>query len=123
MKIRQVALGCQDIARAQTFYTQLLKQEPTAVFPGPGMLFYDLEGTRLLLQVDGPKSLIYLEVDDVREEVETLRSQGVKIAIEPHIVFPDPQGLFDKPGNEWLAFIEDTEGNKVGLMSREVITS
>ena len=85
------------------------------------MLFYDLEGTRLLLQVDGPKSLIYLEVEDVREEVELLRSKGITIAIDPHIVFPDPQGVFDKPGSEWLAFIEDTEGNNVGLMSREAL--
>ena len=86
------------------------------------MLFYDLEGTRLLLQEDGPKSLIYLEVEDVREEVELLRSKGITIAIDPHIVFPDPQGVFDKPGNEWLAFIEDTEGNNVGLMSREALS-
>jgi methylmalonyl-CoA/ethylmalonyl-CoA epimerase len=121
MKIRQVSMACQDIDRAQAFYTQLLKQEPTAVFPGPGMLFYDLSGTRLLLQVDGANSFVYLEVEDVREEVELLRSKGITIAIEPHIVFPDPQGVFDKPGNEWLAFIEDTEGNTVGLMSRELL--
>ena len=114
-------MACQDIDRAQAFYTQLLKQEPTAVFPGPGMLFYDLSGTRLLLQVDGANSFVYLEVEDVREEVELLRSKGITIAIEPHIVFPDPQGVFDKPGNEWLAFIEDTEGNTVGLMSRELL--
>ena len=123
MKIRQVSMACQDIVRAQAFYTQLLKQEPTAVFPGPGMLFYDLSGTRLLLQVDGAKSLVYLEVDDVRSAVDSLRAQGITISIEPHIVFPDPQGVFDKPGNEWLAFIEDTEGNSVGLMSREETTT
>jgi methylmalonyl-CoA/ethylmalonyl-CoA epimerase len=116
-------MACQDIVRAQAFYTQLLEQEPTAVFHGPGMLFYDLSGTRLLFQVDGPKSLVYLEVDDVRSAVNSLRAQGITISIEPHIVFPDPQGVFDKPGNEWLAFIEDTEGNSVGLMSREETTT
>jgi methylmalonyl-CoA/ethylmalonyl-CoA epimerase len=112
-------MGCKDIARAQAFYTQLLKQEPTAVFPNPGMIFYNLEGTRLLIQLDGPSSLVYLSVEDVKAETERLRSQGVKIIEEPHIVFPDPQGLFDTPGNEWLSFIEDSEGNNVGLMSRE----
>jgi methylmalonyl-CoA/ethylmalonyl-CoA epimerase len=45
----------------------------------------------------------------------------VTIEIEPHIVFADPQGIFDTPGNEWLAFIKDSEGNLVGLMSREKI--
>jgi methylmalonyl-CoA/ethylmalonyl-CoA epimerase len=119
MKIRQISMGCKDIVRAQAFYTQLLKQEPTAVFPNPGMIFYNLEGTRLLIQLDGPSSLVYLNVEDVKAETERLRSQGVKIIEEPHIVFPDPQGLFDTPGNEWLSFIEDSEGNNVGLMSRE----
>jgi len=27
---------------------------------------------------------------------------------------------FDTPGNEWLAFIEDSENNLVGLMSRKI---
>jgi methylmalonyl-CoA/ethylmalonyl-CoA epimerase len=119
MKIRQISMGCKDIVRAKAFYTQLLKQEPTAVFPNPGMIFYNLEGTRLLIQLDGPSSLVYLNVEDVKEETERLRNLGVKIIEEPHIVFPDPQGLFDTPGNEWLSFIEDSEGNNVGLMSRE----
>ena len=119
MKIRQVALGCKDLVRAQEFYTQLLSKEPMAVFNPPGFAFFDLGGTRLLLEVGGPASLIYLEVDDVKEETERLRTIGVKIHTEPHIVFPDPQGVFDKPGNEWLSFIEDSEGNIVGLMSRE----
>jgi methylmalonyl-CoA/ethylmalonyl-CoA epimerase len=120
MKIRQISIGCEDIERAQAFYTQILKQEPTAVFTAPGMIFYDLEGTRLLIQRGGGSSLIYIQVEDVKQEVERLRSLGVKISEEPHIVFPDPQGLFDSPGNEWLAFIEDSEGNPVGLMGREV---
>lgn len=122
MKIRQISIGCQDIGRAQAFYTQLVGKEPTAVFPGPGMIFYDLEGTRLLIQRGGGSSLIYLQVEDVNQEIERLRNLGVKVSEEPHIVFPDPQGVFDKPGNEWLAFVEDPEGNPVGLMSREATT-
>jgi methylmalonyl-CoA/ethylmalonyl-CoA epimerase len=121
MKIRQIALGCKDIQRAQEFYTRLLGKEPTAVFNPPGFCFFDLDGTRLLIEVGGPASLIYLEVSDVRESVADLRHRGFKITSDPHIVFPDPTGVFDTPGNEWLAFIEDSEGNPVGLMSREVI--
>ena len=121
MKIRQVAIGCKDLTRAQEFYTKLLGKEPIAVFNPPGFCFFDLDGTRLLIEVSGPASLIYLEVKDVREAVADLRDQGFKITSEPHIVFPDPTGVFDTAGNEWLAFVEDSEGNQVGLMSREVI--
>jgi len=119
MKIRQVALGCKELTRAQDFYTRLLGVEPTAVFNPPGFCFFDLEGTRLLIEVGGPASLIYIEVPDVKAAVSDLRGRGFKITNEPHIVFPDPNGVFDHPGNEWLAFIEDSEGNPVGLMSRE----
>ena len=62
---------------------------------------------------------VYLDVGDVREVIFNLRALGVRIHTEPHVVFPDQDGIFDKPGNEWLAFIEDSEGNLVGLMSRE----
>lgn len=119
MNIRQIAIGCKDVARAQDFYTSLLGKEPTAVFNPPGFIFYDLDGTRLLIEVGGPASLVYLGVDDVRTTVENLRSRGFSITAEPHVVFPDPTGVFDTPGNEWLAFVEDNEGNQIGLMSRE----
>ncbi len=121
MKIRQIAIGCKDFERAQDFYTRLLGMAPTAVFNPPGFCFFDLGGTRLLVEVGGPSSLIYLEVADVRQTVADLRERGFTISSEPHIVFPDPNGIFDTPGNEWLAFVEDSEGNQVGLMSREVI--
>jgi methylmalonyl-CoA/ethylmalonyl-CoA epimerase len=119
MNLRQIALGCEDLTRAQDFYTRLLGKEPIAVFEHPGFCFFDLDGTRLLIEIGGPKSLIYIGVDDVRESIESLRARGFTIKDEPHVVFPDPDGVFDHPGNEWLAFIEDSEGNMVGLMSRE----
>jgi len=119
MKIRQIALGCKDLTRAQEFYEKLLGSKPLAVFNPPGFAFFDLGGTRLLLEIGGPSSLIYLKADDVKVETERLRTLGVKIHTEPHIVFLDSQGFFDQPGNEWLSFIEDSEGNLIGLMSRE----
>lgn len=119
MKFRQVGLYVSNLERAINFYRNLLEIEPIAIFDPPGFAFFDLEGVRLFLDVNAPKSAVYLEVKDVRGEIETLRSRGVRIVNEPHIVFPDPDGIFDQPGNEWLAFIEDSEGNMIGLMSRE----
>ena len=121
MKFRQIGVQITDLDRAVTFYSELLGYEPIAVFNPPGFAFYNMEGVRLFLDVNAPAGLVYLEVEDVRTKVEELRARGVKITTEPHVVFPDEGGLFDAPGNEWLAFFEDSEGNSIGLMSREVL--
>ncbi|MGA0857710.1 MAG: VOC family protein, partial [Candidatus Nanopelagicales bacterium] len=106
MKFRQIGLRVLDIRRAVRFYEDLLEIEPTAVFDAPGFAFFDLNGVRLFLDVNAPPSAIYLEVADVRDSIDRLRNEGIKIVNEPHIVFPDESGIFDVPGNEWLAFIE-----------------
>jgi len=121
MKFRQIGLGCDDLVRAREFYTRLLGKEALATFDPPGFCFFDMDGTRLMIEVGAPRSLIYIEVPDVRTTVADLKERGFNITTEPHVVFPDQGGLFDKPGNEWLAFVEDSEGNNIGLMSREVL--
>ena len=118
-KFRQVAQRVSDVGRAVEFYRGLLGAEPLAVFDPPGFAFFDVDGVRLFLDPNAPSALLYLGVDDVRQTIEQLRAKGHKIHTEPHVVFPDDEGVFDVPGNEWLAFIEDSEGNLVGLMSRE----
>lgn len=121
MKLRQVGQRITDLPRAVAFYSSILGTEPIAVFDPPGFAFFDLAGVRLFLDVNAPSALIYLEVTDVRTTVAELSARGIKIMNEPHVVFPDPAGIFDAPGNEWLAFVEDSEGNMLGLMSREVV--
>jgi methylmalonyl-CoA/ethylmalonyl-CoA epimerase len=121
MKFRQIGLHVINLDRAIDFYKKVLQKEPIARFDPPGFAFFDLSGIRLFLDVNAPKSAVYLEVSDVKSEIPRIRALNVKIINEPHIVFPDPQGLFDIPGNEWLAFFEDSEGNAVGIMSRETI--
>jgi methylmalonyl-CoA/ethylmalonyl-CoA epimerase len=120
MKFRQVAQRIVDLDRAVSFYSELLGKPPIAAFYPPGFGFFDLDGVRLFLDVNAASTLIYLEVKDVRDTIEQLRAKGHMVTTEPHVVFPDDDGLFDAPGNEWLAFIEDSEGNQVGLMSREI---
>lgn len=122
MKFRQVAQKITDVNRAVEFYSQLLSKDPIAVFEQPGFAFFDLDGVRLFLDVNATSSLLYLQVDDVKESIDKLVKLGHKVTTEPHVVFPDSEGLFDQPGNEWLAFIEDTEGNSIGLMSREIVS-
>jgi methylmalonyl-CoA/ethylmalonyl-CoA epimerase len=118
-ELRQVAQRIENLDRAVAFYSRLLGAEPVATFDPPGFAFYSLGGTRLLLEPFAPSAMIYLHVSSVRQRIEELRAEGVEIVSEPHIVFPDPTGVFDVPGDEWLAIIRDSEGNHVGLMSRE----
>ncbi|HZX53944.1 MAG TPA: VOC family protein, partial [Ilumatobacteraceae bacterium] len=102
-----------------TFYTRLLGQPPIATFDPPGLVFFRLGDTRLLLEGGAPSAFIYLRVDDVRATVEQLRNDGVCIAGEPHVIFTDETGLFGTPGlHEWMAFLTDSEGNLVGLASQ-----
>jgi len=118
MKFRQIALGVNDLATAVESYKLILETEPTAVFDPPGFAFFNLDGIRLLLEVDAPRALIYLAVADIDAAIARLRGHGFEVATEPHVVFPDDGGIFDAPGDEMLAFIADGQGNNIGLMSR-----
>ena len=118
MDLIQVAQGVQDLDRATAFYTSLLGEEPLARFDPPGLVFFGLGRTRLLLEVGAPTAMLYLKVDDVRERVETLRRDGVVIDTEPHVIFEHEDDTLGPAGRaEWHAFIRDSEDNLVGLVS------
>jgi methylmalonyl-CoA/ethylmalonyl-CoA epimerase len=75
--------------------------------------------TRLLLDVAARSALIYLAVPDVRTRVEELRASGVVIATEPHPIFTHEDDVLGPAGTtEWHAFVIDSEGNTVGLVSQ-----
>jgi len=119
MILHQVAQHVDDLERATAFYTRLLAEPPVATFDPPGLVFFRLGDTRLLLERGAPSALVYLRVDDVRTTVEQLRADGVSIANEPHVIFTDENGLFGPAGaQEWMAFITDSEGNLIGLASQ-----
>ena len=112
----QVAQHADDLDRATEFYTRTLGLPLIARF-GP-LVFIDLGGTRLLLEEAAPAAMIYLEVDDLPGRIETLRTAGVDVVAEPHDIFTDSEGVF---GGQWRvetqAFIRDSEGNLLGLVS------
>lgn len=118
MKLVQVAQHVEDLDRAVAFYEQLLDTRAAAKFSPPGIAFFLLDGTRLLLDPAAPPSLIYLEVDDVEYSVTGLRERGVTIETEPHVIFQHSDDTLGPAGrDEWMAFIRDSEGNTVGLVS------
>ncbi len=60
-----------------------------------------------------------LHVDDVEAARASLRVRGVELESEPHLIHTDDAGMFGPPGGEeWMAFLRDSEGNLVGLSSR-----
>ena len=114
----QIAQHADDLERAQKFYAMLLGSEPTAVFDPPGLLFFQIGRVRLLLEQNAASSLIYLRVDDVAQTVERLLAAGVPVISEPHVIFRHTDDRLGPAGtDEWMAFITDSEGNTVGLVS------
>lgn len=120
MDLVQVAQRATDLDRAQRFYTALLGTEPAARFDPPGLLFFSLGGTRLLLDANAPSALLYLRVDSVRERIEALRGRGVEIVTEPHVIFHHDDDTLGPAGtDEWMGFLKDSEGNTISLVSHE----
>ena len=118
MDVYQVAQRATDLDRASAFYADLLGTPPTGRFDPPGLLFFQAGNTRLLLEANATSALIYLRVDDLQGTVERLRADGVKIESEPHVIFSHADDSLGPAGtDEWHAFIRDSEGNLVGLIS------
>ena len=118
MHLAQVAQHAEDLERSITCYEMLLGRPPSAVFDPPGLAFFTLGATRLLLDASAPPSLVYLQVDDVTEEVERLRGLGFEVVSEPHLIFRHENDDLGHAGeDEWMAFVRDSEGNLVGLVS------
>lgn len=119
MRLLQIAQHAEDLDRASAWYQKVLGAEPTANFDPPGLLFFDLDGTRLLLDRAAPSALIYLDVPDVRQTVQRLRADGVIIDTEPHVIFNHEDDTLGPAGTaEWMAFVMDSENNLVGLVSQ-----
>lgn len=119
MNLIQIAQRATDLQRASAFYAELLGQEPAATFDPPGLVFFDLDGIRLLLDVGAPPALVYFEVGDLERTVERLRGRGVEIDTEPHLIFSHADDTLGPAGtDEWMAFVRDSEGNLIGLVEQ-----
>ena len=117
MRLTQIAQHADDLDRAADFYTVLLESAPIAKFDPPGLLFFDLDGVRLLLDRNAPSSLIYLHVDNVHDTLERLEGLADVIS-PPHVIFRhEDDRLGPAEHDEWQAFIKDSEGNTVGLIA------
>ncbi|GAB2768719.1 VOC family protein [Terrabacter sp. AAH1] len=119
MALVQIAQHAEDLARASAFYSDLLGAEPLATYDPPGLVFFDVGGVRLLLDIGAPSALHYLGVDDLGATIERLRAAGVEVRSEPHVIFGHEDDTLGPAGtDEWMAFVVDSEGNLVGLVEQ-----
>ena len=116
MKIGQISMNAHDLPRAGAFYRDALGL--TLLFEAPPkMAFFDCGGIRLMLGVpeekefDHPGSVLYFKVDDIRATHAAFQEKGVSFRTEPHLVAKMPDHEL------WMAFVHDSEGNTLALMS------
>ena len=82
-RLHQVAQHVDDLDRAVAFYRDTLGLPLVATFDPPGLAFFDLGGTRLLLEMGAPSALLYLRSTDrlLRSPVRRLREVGERVRV------------------------------------------
>jgi methylmalonyl-CoA/ethylmalonyl-CoA epimerase len=115
----QIAQHAEDLDRATRFYADLFGVDPVATYDPPGLVFFDLDGVRLLLERGAPSALHYYAVADIAATTDRLRAGGVVVDSEPHVIFSHEDATLGPAGtDEWQAFVRDSEGNLVGLVEQ-----
>ena len=119
--VHQVAQRAEDLDRAVGFYRDALGLSFIARFDPPGLAFFDLGNTRLMLTTGASPALLYLDVDDIDAGYRALGARGVELVDEPHMIHRDDDGLFGPAGSEeWMVFFRDSEGNLLALAERRL---
>ena len=112
--IGQIALTVTNLPRAVEFYRDTLGLK--FLFDAANMAFFDCNGVRLMLTIsEQPEStyssILYYKTENIQRASAQLRSRGA--------IFESPARMIAKmPDHElWMAFLRDTEGNLLALMS------
>jgi len=112
--IGQIAVTVEDVARATAFYRDVVGLK--FLFETGGMAFFDCGGTRLMLsRPEGTgstySSIVYYKTDDIQATAAAMQAQGA-------VFEQDPRMIAKMPDHElWMAFLKDSEGNLLALMS------
>ena len=117
--LHQVAQRATDLDRSVAFYGGVLGLVLIARFEPPGLAFFRLGETRLLLEGLAPSTTLYLRVADISAAHEELCRRGVVFEDEPHLIHRDDDGRFGAAGQEeWMTFFRDPDGNLLALAAR-----
>ena len=118
--IHQVAMLSHNLDETTNFDRDKLGARFIARFDPPGLVFFDINGTRLLFEKTAAKATVYFRVDDIDSAYRELVERGVVFVDQPHAIFRDAQGTFGEPGEEeWMVFFHDPSENLLALASRK----
>jgi methylmalonyl-CoA/ethylmalonyl-CoA epimerase len=115
-RIAQIAIPVDDLDRAVGFYAEVLGLRLLFRAP-PGLAFFDCGGTRLMLsRPEGAEAasragVVYYLVGDLPAAHKALAARGADVVQPPHLIARMPDH------DLWMAFLRDSEGNLLGLMS------
>lgn len=121
-RVGQIAVRVLDLDRAVTFYRDVLGL-PLLFQAPPGLAFFAVGqpeqagSVRLMLsrpespEHDHPASIIYYLVGDLPATWAQVTGKGAAAVSEPHLIARMPDH------DLWMAFLNDSEGNVLGLMS------
>lgn len=114
-KIGQIGVPVKDLNRALDFYKEKLGL--SLLFNTNSMAFFECNGLRLMLTLPEKEefalssSVIYFEVNNIKDTYERLLSKEVTFIDEPHVVAKMGQT------ETWMVFFKDTEDNTHALLS------
>lgn len=114
-KIGQIGIPVTDLERAIPFYQEQLGLP--LLFNTETMAFFDCNGVRLLLSIPEneqfahPSSVIYFQVEKIKDKYRELLVKGVTFLDEPHVVAKIGQT------ETWMTFFKDTEDNTLAFIS------
>lgn len=110
----QIAINCQDVARATHFYRDVLGLP--LLFEAGGMAFFDCGGVRVMLsrpsspEFDHPASPLYFRVSGIEAKAAAMQAAGATIRRPPQLTHRDARHEL------WIGWFEDGEGNLLALM-------
>jgi methylmalonyl-CoA/ethylmalonyl-CoA epimerase len=112
--IGQIALTVKELRRAVGFYRDMLGLE--YLFEVSNMAFFNCGGTRIMLTAAESRdstynSILYYKTDDIHSACVSLKARGAQFEAEPRMIAQMPDHEL------WMAFLRDSEGNLLALMS------
>ncbi len=110
-QISQIARRVETLSRARAFFRDTLGL--TELYAFPGLSFFDLAGTRLMLRETGTRDeadILYFATPDIAAALADLTARGAVFTRAPHFIHRHPDGSED-----WMAFFKDDEGRDLAL--------